>query len=256
MGKHGSQGPRLVKEEKARERDLIRREKAMWLQRAKANEFKLGSRPQEGNMVKKLVDKNGLECRAFKGKAKVVFDYFYSLFMSKARGDFALASHGIMPLLSKDDNDDLLAPFDPDKIKSALLSMHPIKSPGRDSMSALFYKKFWHIFGVDITNLVISVLNEAELLTNLNNTFISLIPKVNKPCMMNDLRPISLCNVLYKIIAKVLSNRLKMCLHKLVAESQSAFVSGRLIIDNVLAPFELFHYIKKKTKGRKGFLAL
>ena len=89
-----------------------------------------------------------------------------------------------------------------------------------------------------------------------NETTIVLIPKVQKPEQVKDLRLISLCNVLYKIISKVLSNRLKQVLLDVISPSQSAFVPGRLISDNMLIAYEMTHYMQKKKKGKEGFAAI
>ena len=78
-----------------------------------------------------------------------------------------------------------------------------------------------------------------------------MIPKVSKPESLKDLRPISLCNVLYKIISKVLVNRIKPILRNIIQENQSAFVSDRVITDNAIVAFEVFHWLKKKKDGRK-----
>ena len=110
--------------------------------------------------------------------------------------------------------------------------------------------------GGDITNAVLVALNLGIILESINTTFISLIPKIQNPKKVSDFRPISLCNVFYKLISKVLVNRLKLVFPYVVSDSQSAFLSGRLIIDNVLVAFETLHYLKGKTQGKLGFMAL
>ena len=97
--------------------------------------------------------------------------------------------------------------------------MAPLIAPGPDGMSPIFYKSFWHIVGGDVTSVVLNALNSSVVLESLNSTFITLIPKVKHPRRVADFRPISLCNVVYKLISKVLVNRLKMFLASAISES-------------------------------------
>lgn len=76
------------------------------------------------------------------------------------------------------------------------------------------------------------------------------------PTMVSELRPIALCNVLMKVITKILANRMKNMLEKVVSESQSAFIPGRLISDNIMVSYEIMHYLKKKKIGKDGYMAL
>ena len=98
--------------------------------------------------------------------------------------------------------------------------------------------------------------SKRALLKKINFTHVALIPKVHEPKNMMQLRPISLCNVLYKIGAKLLVTHLKAILPALISDTQSAFVPGRAISDNSIVAFELLHMMHKKNQGRHGYLAL
>ena len=134
--------------------------------------------------------------------------------------------------------------------------MGPTKSPGLDGMNALFYQNFWHIVGDDVTNAVLHFLNSGIMDPEINYTYIVLIPKLKSPEKMSDYRPISLCNVIYKIISKVLANGLKKILPQLISPTQSAFVPGRLITDNILVAYKTLHIMHRCKKGKKRSLAL
>lgn len=111
------------------------------------------------------------------------------------------------------------------------------------------------MIGDDITIAVQNFLHSGQLLKQINFTHICLIPKVANPKSMSDLRPIALCNVIYKICSKVIANRLKLVLPQIISPYQSAFLPSRLITDNILAANEVAHFIHNKRSG-DGYLAL
>ena len=145
--------------------------------------------------------------------------------------------------------------FSADEIKEAVFQMAPTKAPGLDGMNAFFHQKFWHIVVDNVVSAILDFFNFGCMVSGLNHTNIVLIPKV-KPEKISDFRHISLCNVMYKIISKVLSNRLKQILLSVISPTQSAFVLGRLITDNVLLAYETLHAMHTQKKGKKGSLAL
>lgn len=158
--------------------------------------------------------------------------------------------------VSEDANNMHLRPFTADEFQQAIFQMHHNKSPGLDGFNSTFYQKFWPLIGNDIFHTCVSWLNRVEFPSSLNATYIVLVPKCDNSSTMRDLWPISLCNVLYKIVAKVLENKLKDMLWGLISHNQSAFVPGRSILDNVLIVFEVIHCMKRKTKGSSGDVAL
>lgn len=108
---------------------------------------------------------------------------------------------------------------------------------------------------MDITQAVLSSLNSDSLLKSINHTFITLIPKFQNPERVTEFRPISLCNVIYKIGSKVIANRLKPWLNSIISETQSAFIVDR-IADNVFIAFKSLHHMKTNCTGKNGFMAL
>ena len=125
-----------------------------------------------------------------------------------------------------------------------------------EKMVSLESFKFWHIVGPALTKEIHGFFVSSILPDGWNHTQLSLIPKVHKPVRMQDLRPISLCSVQYKIISKILCNRLKRFLPSLISETQGAFVAGRLISDNILIAHEMVHGLRTNGRVDAEFMAI
>ncbi|XP_057720278.1 uncharacterized protein LOC130934758 [Arachis stenosperma] len=140
------------------------------------------------------------------------------------------------------------------EVKSAVFSMSPFKGPGLDGFQAYFFKEYWEIVGTEIWNIVRSAFLGEFLNPSIMETLIVLIPKIDNPIFMKDFRPISLCNVVYKIITKVLTNRLRPFLPDIVSPLQGGFIPGRGAPDNIIVAQEILNFMKH-TKSKKGTLA-
>lgn len=162
----------------------------------------------------------------------------------------------VKPVVTEDMSRSLETNFSVDEIKKAVFSMPADKSPGLDGMNAMFYQKHWNIVGPLVSRAVMDCLEEKEGLNLINSTLITLIPKVKEPKSVGDYRPISLCNVVYKVISKVLINRLKEILPLIISTTQSAFVPGQLITDNALIAYECLHHIKLMKTGKRCYAAM
>ncbi|GKC44614.1 RNA-directed DNA polymerase, eukaryota, reverse transcriptase zinc-binding domain protein [Tanacetum coccineum] len=114
-----------------------------------------------------------------------------------------------------------------EEIKRALDSIHDNKAPGPDGYTSKFFKATWSIVGNDVCKDVKEYFRSGKLLGEINATLISLVPKMKAPTKVSDYRPTACCNVVYKIISKVLTIRLKNVLCRIISQSQSAFIPGR-----------------------------
>lgn len=143
----------------------------------------------------------------------------------------------------------------PDQIKHALFQMEDQKASGSDGFPAIFYKKFWDIVGENVINAVISFFQLGTMPKEINSSLIALTPKTQNPTTINNFRPISLCNSVYKIISKLLEAKIRPLLHKLISPNQASFTPRRWIVENQVVVQEMLHNFKTR-KIKSGLMAL
>ena len=158
-------------------------------------------------------------------------------------------------VVSSADNDRLCAPFTDKEISDALFQIGPLKAPGPDGFPARFFQRNWNTVKEGVMAAVRDFFSTGHMPEGVNDTSIVLIPKISNPSRMSDYRPISLCNVSYKVISKCLVNRLRPLLDDIISVEQSAFIPGRMITDNDLVAFECLHYIKQEKDPTRSFCA-
>lgn len=141
-----------------------------------------------------------------------------------------------------------------DEIRKAVFSMSDVKSPGPDGMNACFFKKSWTITGELVCAAVKEFHCSGKILTQINNTSVSLLLKCVNASSISDFRPIYCCNVVYKILTKVLANRLKHMLPDLIDPCQNAFVSGRDLFQNIFVTQELVRLYGRSKVSPRCFL--
>ena len=230
-----------------------------WLKAGDSNTKFFHSQVQQRkrtNAIVGLLNNDDIWCTDETQIEGIEVNYFEELFRSTQPVNPNDTLSAVESVVTMDANQNLLRPFLAEEVRAALFEMHPSKAPGPDGMSSFFYQKYWHIVGNYVSHAILSVLNSGNILRKINLTHISLIPKKKNLERISDFRPISLCNVVYKIISKVLANRLKLVLPCIIFDSQSAFVPGHLITDNVSVAFELIHKLKGKRLGKKGEMAV
>lgn len=186
---------------------------------------------------------------------KLAKGYFEELFLEN-NSNCTPVIDVVERVVTEEDNDFLTAPFQVQEFKDAMYAMHPDKCYGPDGFNPGFFQHFWSVCNNDIFNECCSWLNNNQFPPSLNFTNIALIPKGNEQKSMKDWRPIAFCNVLYKLVAKVLANRLKSILHKCISDNQSTFVPGRSILDNAMIAIEVVHYMKISRRSRDKNVAL
>lgn len=153
-------------------------------------------------------------------------------------------------------NATLIKEFHAGEVEKALKQMHPLTAPGPNGMPPLFYHHFWPTVKSIVITTALNFLNHGIAPPKFHDTHIVLIPKTKNLERVTDYRPISLCNVAYKISSKATTNRMKSVLQEIIGENQSAFVAKRLITDNVLVAHKLMSHISKKKKGKCGEMAV
>ncbi|CAA0832090.1 Ribonuclease H-like superfamily protein [Striga hermonthica] len=160
---------------------------------------------------------------------EIISDYFASLFQSTNPSEDSIRAitDGVPPKVTDSMNQYLCSPFSAEEVKKATFDLGPEQAPGMDGFPGLFYQRFWNIVGQDVCNEVLKVLNDDADIKAWNGTIITLVPKTAHPVSISEYRPISLCNFLYKIVARTLTNRFREILPSVINDFQSAFIPGR-----------------------------
>lgn len=178
---------------------------------------KFASMGKKNNQVTRLKDKDGIWREDATSIQEVILDYFSDLFktLTEARG---LTDRETVHLVTEEQNVNLIRPVSSEDVKATVFSMYPEKSSGPDRLNPAFFQTYWSTVGTDVIKCCQEFFNTGELLLGVNRTVVCLISKVKQPQQMTDLRPIFFCNVLFRILSKVMANRLKPCLHTLISD--------------------------------------
>ncbi|XP_021826059.1 uncharacterized protein LOC110766949 [Prunus avium] len=244
---------------------LLEQEELFWLHKSRNTWLKEGDKNsrffhlstiirRRRNKLEGLNNDAGAWTTDKTGMKQIVIDYFQGIFCtSDPIGDYSLLPH-LFPQLEEADLAGLNCAVSNEEIKESLFNIGGLKTPGPDGFPAIFYQKFWEVCSNDIISFTNECFQTATLPDHINETLIALVPKVERPVSMTQLRPISLCNTLYKVVSKILVARLRPCMTKLVSPNQVSFVPGRQITDNIVIAQEVLHKFKT-AKGKKGFIA-
>ncbi|XP_028067839.1 uncharacterized protein LOC114270505 [Camellia sinensis] len=156
---------------------------------------------------------------------------------------------------SHDENKLLLRNITKEEIWEAVKNINSFKAPGRDGFQAIFYQKFWDVISTNVCGFIKNCFQEKHIPPVVNQTLIALIPKTNIPENITQFHPISMCNVSYKILSKLLVNRIRPLLNDLVSPNQSSFIPNRATHDNIIITQQLIHTLRHK-KGKYGGLVI
>ncbi|GJW92011.1 RNA-directed DNA polymerase, eukaryota [Tanacetum coccineum] len=179
-------------------------------------------------------------------------NHFQARFKQPSLGRFKLNSV-FTNRLSPDQVVDLDSNVSRDEIRKAVWDCGENKSPGPDGYMFEFFRKFWSFVGPDFCSAVEHFFVNGYFSKGCNSSFIALIPKVTDAKFVTDFRPISLIGCVYKVVTKILANRLAMVISDLISDTQSAFVAKRQILDGPFILNELLSWCKKTKKKAMFF---
>ncbi|XP_072058140.1 uncharacterized protein [Arachis hypogaea] len=244
---------------------IILQKELMWYQKSREKWIRCGDRNTKFFHLQTIIRRKRnkihglfLEDGTWSSEATVLESetnsFFQKLFSTReavnldAMGEFPCHS------LSREACQKLVEPVALEEVKRAVFGMNSFKASGSDGFQALFYKEFWESLSSDVWGLVKKAFAGENISVAVFDTFIVLIPKVEAPSYLKYFRSISLCNVIYKIITKVLVNRFCPFLSEIIGLFQGGFIPGRGTTENIIIAQEIMHFMRK-TKSKKGSMA-
>ncbi|XP_057441172.1 uncharacterized protein LOC130733113 [Lotus japonicus] len=206
------------------------------------------------NKIEALLDDGGTLLTDFDALHDFTMNFFRHSYMDDGDG-LALSTTCSFRSIPVGRIDPIQASFYDVEVKDAIFGMGPLKALGLDGLQAVFFQSQWQNVGGSVTSFVEQCFVDPSLITRVNDTLLVLIPKVEAPERITQYRPISLCNVIYKMVTKIITNRLRKVMSDLVAPNQCSIVPGRHSYYNIVISQEVFHsmrYLKRKL----GWIAI
>ncbi|XP_062186766.1 uncharacterized protein LOC133890399 [Phragmites australis] len=242
--------------------ELLYKEEMMWLQRSRISWLREGDRNtsffhrkavyrSKKNKIQKLKNSVGRWIDKDVELEALATGFFQKLYSRDVNVEPVQVIELFDRVITPDMNEALCRNFSEQEIGDALFQIGPLKAPGPDGFPARFFQRNWEVLKQDVICAVRKFFDDGIMPEGVNDTFIVLIPKKNDPEELKDFRPISLCNVIYKVISKCMVNRMRPLMQDFICPTQSAFIPGRMITDNALIAFECIHTLQK-NKGAQG----
>lgn len=222
--------------------ELLKQEEIKWLQRNKDKEIKEGDSNTRyyhakvnGRRRNNIILSLEQEGEIIEGEKlmEYITDFYKKLF---GHADPSSVTLNIQALetISSHEADELMKPFSIEEIHSVVFSMEKNKSPGPDGFPIDFYQHFWELIKWDLKALLDDFHAGKADISRLNYGIITLVPKTKDAKQIQKFRPICLLNVSFKILTKVLMNRLTKVVNPIISPIQTAFVKGRYIMKGVV----------------------
>ncbi|XP_048493650.1 uncharacterized protein LOC125494124 [Beta vulgaris subsp. vulgaris] len=149
-----------------------------------------------------------------------------------------------------EDGLDLTKMFSKEEVEVIVKSMAPLKSPGPDGIQPIFYQKFWGILNDHLVCFLNDCFDKGVVPDSINRSYICLIPKKEAPTVINDFRPIGLCNTILKLLTNSIAARLRNIMPNLINHLQTSFILDRTIDENIIILKEVAHMFKKVKRGK------
>lgn len=240
---------------------VLQQEELLWYQKSREKWVKHGNkntkkfhtqtviRRRRNKVTGLMID--SVWCTNEETLKREALSFFKNLFQSNDQCNPNSLKLDFVPRIDQSMHDALLRSVSMVDVKEAIFSMSSYKAPGIDGFQPIFFKTYWNVVAMDVWEMVSSAFATGYFDPSLAATMILPIPKVDTPNSFKDFRPISLCNVLFKCISKVLVNRIRPHLDKIISPLQSSFIPKRGTSDNAMITQEIVHHMHKK-KGKKG----
>jgi hypothetical protein len=204
------------------------------------------------NKILKMKDQDGIERESHKEIENTLVSHFHGIAQepNKDRTEAIQRITQYIPhLVTEEQNNNLNKPIAKEEIDQVIQEMPNGKAPGPDKFTVEFFKDCLEVVKQDVYRVVEDSRQSTSILKALNATMITLIPKENEARTPDCYIPIALCNVVYKIISKVIANRLKPLLPTLISQEHVGFVEGRQIMENIIHSHELIHTLEIQRRG-------